>query len=188
MLLQNHTGDVACGENTDCIAFAFPPRRCHINIDLHAVSPVRVLIDPKRKLHTLGEVTSHNLWSRYDRHFAGITRYNLCQLNKIKSLCLTKCLYDHELTNKAYLGDITAANIYKSFTHKMAAKTSWHRYGYEITSLSPYITLQITVTGCTHDCNFLHGENNKIYAKQERRLSQRNYDILCVRYTKISSN
>jgi len=102
-----------------------------------------------------------------------------CQLNKIKSLCLTKCLYDHELTNKAYLGDITAANIYKSFTHKMEAKTSWHRYGYEITSLSPYITLQITVTGCTHDCYFLHGENNKIYAKQERRLSQRNHDILC---------
>ena len=46
-------------------------------------------------------------------------------------------LYDHELINKAYLGDITATNIYKSFTHKMvaiffthkmAAKTSWHRH------------------------------------------------------------
>ena len=25
---------------------------------------------------TLGEVTSQNLWSRYERHFVGITRYN----------------------------------------------------------------------------------------------------------------
>ena len=24
--------------------------------------------------------------------------------------------------------DITVANIYQSFTHKMAPKTSWHRY------------------------------------------------------------
>jgi len=33
------------------------------------------------------------------------------------------------MINRAYLGDITATNIYKSFTHKMAAKTSWHRCG-----------------------------------------------------------
>jgi len=30
---------------------------------------------------------------------------------------------------KAYLSDITVTNISESFTHKMAAKTSWHRYG-----------------------------------------------------------
>ena len=29
----------------------------------------------------------------------------------------------------AYLSDIRVTNISKSFTHKMAAKTSWHRYG-----------------------------------------------------------
>ena len=27
-------------------------------------------------LYTQGEVTSRSLWSRYDRHFVGITRYN----------------------------------------------------------------------------------------------------------------
>jgi len=38
-------------------------------------------------------------------------------------------------TRTVYLGDITATNIYKSFTYKMAAKTSWN----EITSMSRYI-------------------------------------------------
>ena len=52
----------------------------------------------------------------------------VCYSNKIKSVHFRKCLYDHSLINKAYLGDITATNIYKSSTHKMAAKTGWHRY------------------------------------------------------------
>ena len=38
-------------------------------------------------------------------------------------------VYDHYLANKVYLGDITVANIFRSFTHKMATKTSWRRYG-----------------------------------------------------------
>jgi len=42
---------------------------------------------------------------------------------------LRQCPYDHKLTNKAYLSGVTVRNIYESFTHKMAAKTSWHRYG-----------------------------------------------------------
>jgi len=42
---------------------------------------------------------------------------------------LRQCPYDHKLTNKAYLSGVTVRNIYGSFTHKMAAKTSWHRYG-----------------------------------------------------------
>ena len=28
--------------------------------------------------NTQREVTSHNLWSRYDRHIVGITRHNVC--------------------------------------------------------------------------------------------------------------
>ena len=35
----------------------------------------------------------------------------------------------NSLTNKEYLSDTTAINISQSFTYKMAAKTSWHRYG-----------------------------------------------------------
>jgi len=37
-----------------------------------------------------------------------------------------KCLYDHSLSNQAYFSDIRVKNIYKSFTHKMAAKARWH--------------------------------------------------------------
>jgi len=51
-----------------------------------------------------------------------------CYLNKIQSIGLRKCPYEHQLANKAYLSDITAANISESFTHKMAVKTSWHRH------------------------------------------------------------
>jgi len=35
------------------------------------------------------------------------------------------------LTNKAYFSDVTVINISGSFTHKMAATTSWHRYNVE---------------------------------------------------------
>jgi len=54
---------------------------------------------------------------------------------------LRKCSRDYKPTDKAYLSEVT--NISNSFTHKMAAKTSWHRYNVglwnEITSLSPYV-------------------------------------------------
>ena len=33
------------------------------------------------------------------------------------------------IINEAYLSDIRVTNISKSFTHKMAAKASRHRYG-----------------------------------------------------------
>jgi len=51
--------------------------------------------------NTQGEVTSQSLWSRYDRHFVGITRHNAfreylsCYSNKIESVSLRKCPYDH---------------------------------------------------------------------------------------------
>jgi len=53
---------------------------------------------------------------------ADLSRY----LNNIQSVGLRKCLYDHYLANKAYFSAITVKNIYDSFTHKMAAKASWH--------------------------------------------------------------
>ena len=45
-----------------------------------------------------------------------------CYPNKIESVSLRKCQYDHRLTNKAYLSAITVTNIYQSFTYKMAQK------------------------------------------------------------------
>ena len=61
-----------------------------------------------------------------------------CYSNKIGSVSLRKCPYDHWLTNKAYLSTVTVTNICQSFTYKMAAKFNWHRYG----------TIYITVTLC----------------------------------------
>ena len=48
---------------------------------------------------------------------------------KLFQLVYVKCPYDHQLTNKTYLSAITVTGIFQSFTYKMAAKTSWHRYG-----------------------------------------------------------
>jgi len=49
--------------------------------------------------------------------------------HKIESVSLRKCPYSHQLTNKAHCRAITVYIIFQSFTYKMAAKTSWHRYG-----------------------------------------------------------
>jgi len=38
-----------------------------------------------------------------------------------------KCLYDHQLGNKACFSDITVKKHFQSFTHKMASKASWRR-------------------------------------------------------------
>jgi len=56
--------------------------------------------------------------------------------NKIESSDLRQCPYD-QLTNKAYLSGTTVRSIYESFTHKMAAKASWHRYGTKLHHCHP---------------------------------------------------
>ena len=55
--------------------------------------------------------------------------------NKIESRDLRQCPYDH--AKKAYLSGITVRNIYESFTHKMAAKANWHRYGTKLHHCHP---------------------------------------------------
>jgi len=49
------------------------------------------------------------------------------------------------LTKKAYLNDITVSNLSQSFTHKMAAKTSWHRYGTKLRHCHPVYTLAVHI-------------------------------------------
>jgi len=87
----------------------------------------------------LSEVTSQNLWSRYDRYAVGITRhivwsYKAKICGDVIHIKLNQLVYANvhtiiSFSNKACLSDATVTNIYGSFTHKMAAKTSWHRYG-----------------------------------------------------------
>jgi len=97
---------------------------------------------------TQGEVTSQNLWLRYDRHFVGTTRTTWCVelngedlsccSNKTESVSLRKCPYDHWLINRAYLSAIAATNIsQRDFTYKMAAKINWHRYGTKLRHCHP---------------------------------------------------
>jgi len=53
-----------------------------------------------------------------------------CYSNKIESVSLRKCPYDHRLTNKAYLSAITATNISKSFYPQDGGKNQLaYRYG-----------------------------------------------------------
>jgi len=53
----------------------------------------------------------------------------------------------------AYLSHITVANISESFTHKMAAKTSWRRYGTKLRHCHP----MYSVTGAHRSVQaFLH--------------------------------
>jgi len=60
-------------------------------------------------------------------------------IENILSVCLWKYLYNHQLDNKAYFGDITVKkNIYQSFTHKMAAKASWY-WNYVIVTLEAQV-------------------------------------------------
>jgi len=70
--------------------------------------------------------------------------YILRYSNKIESTDLRQCPY---VINKAYLSDILVRNIYESFTHKMAAKTSWHRYGTKLRHYHPMYSDRIGVGG-----------------------------------------
>ena len=56
--------------------------------------------------------------------------------SKFKQL-VYECPHDHQPADKAYLSDITAANISKSSIHKMAVKTSRHRYGTQLHHCRP---------------------------------------------------
>jgi len=51
--------------------------------------------------------------------------------------------------NKAYFSSITAKNIYQSFTHKMAAKASWHWN---------YVTVTLCIRARCHQISELNRE------------------------------
>ena len=53
--------------------------------------------------------------------------YRVIQINLV-TFSLRQCPRDRLPTEKAYFSESRLDNISKSFTHKMAAKTSWHRY------------------------------------------------------------
>jgi len=91
-------------------------------------------------------VTSQNLWSRYDRHVVGISWHDVWSYKakicgvihvKLEPVSFQKCPHDHLLYNKAYLSGIIVASIFQIFTCKMAAKTSWHKYGTKLRHSHP---------------------------------------------------
>jgi len=85
----------------------------------------------QKKRHLPSVVTTHDtiamLWVGHVVELKGKDVW--CYSDEMESVNLRKCPYDHQLTNKAYLGTVTITSIFQSFTYKMAAKTRWHRYG-----------------------------------------------------------
>ena len=84
---------------------------------------------------TQGEVTSQSLWSRYDRHFVGITRYN-ASVKWRRFIVLFKWNWINWVP-KMSTWSTYQQNVFKRyhsdehfsfFTYKMAAKINWHRY------------------------------------------------------------
>ena len=61
----------------------------------------------------------------------------VCYSNKIKSVCLRKCLYDRQLINKVYLGDITATNVIR------VLPTRWRRKPAGIDIERNYVTVTL---------------------------------------------
>jgi len=60
-----------------------------------------------------------------------------CYLYEIQTVSLRKCPHDHHPTDKGYLSDIRVTNNSKTFAHKKAAKSSWHRYGTKLRHSHP---------------------------------------------------
>jgi len=60
--------------------------------------------------------------------------------HKIESLIYENVIMITSFTNKAYLSLITVTSIFQSFTYKMAAKTSWHRYRTKLRHCLPVYT------------------------------------------------
>jgi len=87
--------------------------------------------------YTQGEVTSQNIWSRYDRHVELNGKDLSCYSNKIVSFSLRKYPCDHWLTDKAYLSARKWHTFLRVFIYKMAAKINWHRYGTKLRHCHP---------------------------------------------------
>jgi len=60
--------------------------------------------------------------------------------NKIQPVSFKNVHMIINLLTKRILISITLKNISKSFTYKMAAKTSWHRYGTKLRHCNPMYT------------------------------------------------
>jgi len=64
-------------------------------------------------------------------------RFSVLLKKKLNQLVYGSVCVFINLSKKAHLSDITARNIYMSYTRKMVAKTSWHRYGAKLRHCHP---------------------------------------------------
>ena len=89
--LQRHRVPAAAARHRAALYAARRPSRVHAVTRQSQTSP---LVRNLRPRYTYGEVTSQNLWPRYDRHFVDITCVELsgedlsCYLNNIRSVGL----------------------------------------------------------------------------------------------------
>jgi len=92
-----------------------------------------------------------------------------CYSNKTEPVSLRKCPYDHWLTNKAYLSDITVIDISRSFTHKMAAKINWHRYGTKLRHYHSIYNSAALMLCLAANCNYARKANVRPEPKKNAR-------------------
>ena len=96
------------------------------------------------QLYAQGEVTSQNLWPRYDRHFVGITWHNAWSYGA-KIYCVIWITFDPLVYENVCVITslpakcISAISQWKTFVSVLP--TRWRRKpdGIEITSQSPYV-------------------------------------------------
>ena len=98
-----------------------------------------------------------------------IGEYLPCYSNKFWPVSRGKCPHDHSPTDKAYLSHSKVTNISKSFTHKMAAETSWHRQGTNLRHCHIMYTSSLTKSFDTLQTCVVDGENCSCYYVRYRR-------------------
>jgi len=104
----------------------------------------------QQRIYTWGELTSQSLWSRYARHFVGITRYNVLhymakiyRVIQIKSnqIALKMFMWLPTYQQSVFKRCHIDKHFYGVFAYKMAAKINWHRYGTKLRHCHPMYTL-----------------------------------------------
>ena len=83
----------------------------------------------------------------------------VCYSNKIKPVCLRKCLCDRKLFNKAYLADITATNIIR------VLPTRWRRKPAGIDMERNYVTVTLCICDSQKTVGAYHFFNGIFYAE-----------------------
>ena len=112
-----------------------------------------------RSRQTTTQVPHHSVFYRPDALPAAQPQRQ-SHSNKIQPVSLSKMSIWSLTYWKSSDIDSRVTNISKSFTYKMAAKTSWHRYGTKLRHCRLMYTIGHEMRSCVQMLNLQHGTNN----------------------------